>query len=236
MSDASASSSALPEGVVFDCDGTIADTESLSEIAWRTALQARGYDAGPADFAALVGRPFAVNWAHFSTRIDLGPEEEFLTGLRAHFRALFDEGLEIHADAVGVIQALVARGVPVAVASSSRLEHVERVLDRAGIADLVAVRVGAQSVTAHKPHPAPYLEACRLLGAVPARTSAVEDTPTGADSARAAGLWTVAVRRRHASPELGAHADLLVDALRLEDVLTPHVTRTIPDHPRRDHP
>lgn len=209
----------LPEGVVFDCDGTIADTERLSDIAWREALQRRGYPADASDFAALVGRPFAHNWAHFSARADLGDVDAFRADVRTRFQELFATDLELHDDAVGVIRELVRRGVAVAVASSSSREHVERVLDRAGLVREITVTVCSDDVTEHKPLPAPYLEACRRLGIAPLRSSAVEDTTVGATSARAAGLFTVAVRRAHAAPDLAAHADRTVDLLTLEDLV-----------------
>jgi HAD superfamily hydrolase (TIGR01509 family) len=209
----------LPDAVVFDCDGTIADTERLSDIAWRETLQRRGYPADASDFAALVGRPFARNWEYFSARASLGSMDEFRSELRTRFRVLFDADLELHHDAVDVIRELTRRGVAIAVASSSSRDHVERVLDRAGITREVTVMVGSEDVTDHKPLPAPYLEACRRLGTAPQRCSAVEDTPVGATSARAAGLFTVAVRRAHAAPDLESHADRTVDVLTIADVV-----------------
>ena len=204
------------EAVAFDCDGTIADTESLSEVAWAETLATRGVTWTAEDFAALVGRPFAVNWAHCSARGDLGDLEVFRTELRTRFRTLFDRDLEIHDDAVSVMRAAAADGVGIAVVSSSTRDHIERVLDRADVADLVQHIVASGDTPGHKPEPDPYLAACELLGVAPSRTAGVEDTPTGVRSSRSAGLWTVAVRRAHAVPELAEHADLVVDRLEVE--------------------
>lgn len=202
-----------PDAVAFDCDGTIADTESLSEVAWSETLATRGVTWTAEDFAALVGRPFAANWAHFSARGDLGDIEVFRSEVRARFRALFDAALVVHDDVVDVMRAAASDGLGIAVVSSSTRDHIDRVLDRAQVADLVTHIVASGDTTAHKPEPDPYLAACALLGVAPTRTVGVEDTPTGARSARAAGLWTVAVRRAHAVPELADHADLVVDRL-----------------------
>jgi HAD superfamily hydrolase (TIGR01509 family) len=208
----------FPDAVAFDCDGTIADTESLSEIAWSETLQSRGVRWTDADFAVLVGRPFAVNWAHFSARSELGDVEIFRAELRGRFRELFDERLEVHQDAVATMRGVAALGIGIAVVSSSTRDHIERVLDRSEVAGLVAHIVASGDTSAHKPEPDPYLAACERLGVAPSRTVGVEDTPTGARSARAAGLWTVAVRRAHAVPELADHADRVVDLLTLDDV------------------
>jgi HAD superfamily hydrolase (TIGR01509 family) len=211
-----AGSGTLPEAVAFDCDGTIADTESLSERAWGEALAGHGYRAEAADFALMVGRPYAANWAYFSERVELGDAQAFRSEVRRVFLELFDKGLEVYPDTVGVMRELAALGVPVVVVSSSTHDHVARVLERSGITALVRDVVASGDTVAEKPDPAPYLEACRRLAVPPAHTSAVEDTVTGASSAHRAGLRTVAVRRRHATPGLVDVAHAVVERLTLD--------------------
>lgn len=211
----------LPQAVAFDCDGTIADTESLSVEAWRRSLVGRGLSVRDGELDALVGWPFAANWARFAERVDLGLEEQFRATLRGHFLELFEAGVEIHTDVVGVMRELSARGVLLAVVSSSNRAHVDRVLDRAGVAGLLATVVASEDTVAHKPDPEPYLEACRRLGVVPAVAAAVEDTATGASAARRAGLRTIGVLRRHSTPQLrdachAVTAVLELDLLRFE--------------------
>lgn len=206
----------LPEAAAFDCDGTIADTESLSEIAWADILRSRGVAWTADDFNALVGRSFEVNWAHFQHRGDLGDADTFRRQLRDRFRALFDEHLDVHDDVVATMHEAAKSRIPIAVVSSSTRDHVERVLERSGVSELVTVVVAAGDTSRHKPAADPYLAACQRLGILPSATAAVEDTPTGARSARAAGLWTVAVRRAHAVAELDEVADLVVDSVRFE--------------------
>jgi beta-phosphoglucomutase-like phosphatase (HAD superfamily) len=90
---------------------------------------------------------------------------------------------------------------------------------------IVQLVIASGDTALHKPAPEPYLTACTSLGVDPHRTVGVEDTTTGARSSRAAGLWTVAVRRAHAVPELHDHADLVVDRLRIEDLELPQDRR-----------
>jgi HAD superfamily hydrolase (TIGR01509 family) len=89
--------------------------------------------------------------------------------------------------------ALVASAVPVAVVSNSPRALLRASLSRAGLADLLPITVAADTVTRAKPASDPYLAACSLLGVPPADTLAVEDSPIGLDSARTAGLVTLAV-------------------------------------------
>jgi HAD superfamily hydrolase (TIGR01509 family) len=209
----------LPPGVVFDCDGTLADTEALSDKAWIGALAEHGYEPTDADFQELVGYPFPENWAYFSRRVDLGDQERFRLGLRDRFVALFEAELELHEDAVDTLRELAAHGVPIGVASSSTRSSVNRVLDRAGVRELVRVVVGVDDVEEHKPAPEPYLRAAAGLELEPWRCSAVEDTPVGVRSARAAGLFTVAVVRAHGDPDRLAGAHRVVDVVTLDALL-----------------
>ncbi len=207
-----------PAGVVFDCDGTLADTEPISDAAWADVLGDLGYVPTDEDRRATVGRPYPVTFAHFATRVPLGDPAAFRGRLRARFLARFDADLTLFDDAVGVLRELVAAGVPVAVASSSSHAHVDRVLARAGVAELVGAVIGADDVTRHKPQPEPYLSAATALGVPPRRCAAVEDTDVGVASARAAGMFTVAVLRGHLPPADLAHAHRVVERLTRADL------------------
>ncbi|MEX0705311.1 MAG: HAD family phosphatase, partial [Nitriliruptoraceae bacterium] len=211
----------IPYAVVFDCDGTIADTESLSSRAWTEALDEHGYTATDDDFRAVIGHPFPQNWAYFSRRVDLGDRDQFRDGLRTRFRALLDTDLQVHPDAQETIRRLAACSVPLAVASSSSHAHVERVLDHAGVRALVAAVIGADDVAHAKPAPDPYLDACARLEVDPTRSTAVEDTAVGVASATAAGLFTVGVLRVHTRREDLVDANRVVERVTVEALVPP---------------
>ncbi len=202
----------LPDAVVFDCDGTIVDTEPISDRTWVEILGRRGYTPTPADTAAVIGRPFPHTHAYYSARVDgLGDLHELRREVRAVFRTIFDEEVVAFDDAVATIRELAGAGVPVAVASSSSRRHVEKVVAFCELGSFVAVMLGADDTDDHKPHPAPYLAAARRLGVPAERCSAVEDSPAGIASAKAARMFTVAVRRGHVDDAGLAGADRVVD-------------------------
>jgi len=202
--------STVPDGVVFDCDGTIADTETLSKIAWRERLAEFGYQATQHDFITITGHPFPHNWDYFTDKVDLGDPAEFRHGLRTRFQELSDAHLEVYPDTIATMRAVADAGIPIAVASSSSREHVLRVLEQGEVGDLVAAVVAYGDTTHPKPHPDPYAEAVRRLSLNPHACVAVEDTPVGVASAVAAGLFTVAVMRRGTTPQVLAEADRVV--------------------------
>ena len=199
--------------MVLDCDGTLADTEPIADDTWRETLRELGYEPTDEDFHAVIGHPYAHTYAHFATRVALPPPDELRDKVRARFRARLERELTLHEDAEQTLRALVAEGVPVAIASSSVHDHVRRVLELGGVADLVEVVVGADDVERHKPHPEPYLRAVEALGADPSRSSAAEDTGVGVAAATAGGLFTVGVLRPGAPDGSLAGADRVVRRL-----------------------
>jgi len=115
---------------------------------------------------------------------------------------------------------LAGHGVRLAVASSADRHWVERMLDHHGLAPLFDAVVGGDDVARRKPAPDVYLEALARLDTAPEHALAVEDSLTGVEAARAAGLRVVAVPTPYTrSLDYGrAHAtltglDLLTDAL-----------------------
>ena len=217
------SGAALPVAVVFDCDGTIIDTEPISREVLRTVLPRYGYEPTDEDFAAIVGHPSHRTYAYLSQRADLPPMDEFRAELRSHWWGHVEAGLEAFPDAVATIRALTDAGVPVAVTSSSSSGHVRRSLEAAGVLDVVTAYLGSDDVTDHKPHPEPYLAAARAMDVDPRACSAVEDTATGVASAKAAGMFTVAVAREVGREHL-RDADRIVDRITVEALVPSSVT------------
>jgi HAD superfamily hydrolase (TIGR01509 family) len=209
----------LPRAVVFDCDGTLADTEPLSDLAWKDTLAEYGYEATEADFRAVIGHPFQQNLAYYSRRVDLGDPVVFRRRLRARFERLLASDLRLHDDAVAALESLVAADVPVAVASSSSHAHVRHILEVGGVGGLVGVVIGADDVERHKPDAQPYLRAAAGLGVEPSDCSAAEDTGVGVASARASGMYTVAVVRDGADAADLAAAHRVVARLTVESLV-----------------
>jgi HAD superfamily hydrolase (TIGR01509 family) len=183
-----------PDAVVFDNDGLLLDTEEAWTRA-ETALFARhGATFTFAHKRDLIGSSHTV--AAGKLEAMLGLPGEGLT-LMAELHALvMDEArqdIEPRPGAVALVEALLAAGIPVAVASNSPRDFLDRVLRTAGVADHFAVTVAGDEVAHPKPAPDIYLEACRRLGADPAASVGLEDSPTGAAAARAAGLHVIGV-------------------------------------------
>lgn len=206
--------------MVFDCDGTIVDTEPLSDAAWAVVLDRYGYEVTAEDQAAIVGRPFHRAHAYWLERAPVPQDPERLRDeKREAVQRLFDGTFTFFDDALKVMRALHRRGVPVAVSSSSSHDYVEAVLEQAGVREAVCLVVGADDVSRHKPDPEPFLVAARGLGMAAERLSAVEDSRVGVAAARGAGMWVVGVQRPHVPAGHLDEANRVVEALRVEHLV-----------------
>jgi HAD superfamily hydrolase (TIGR01509 family) len=201
--------------VIFDCDGTLVDSEPLAERAWALALARHGYKLAAEDLAGAQGLPFQTVHARMAERTRLPELEVFWREYAAELLPLLDTELEPFADAVATARELHDQGIPLAVASSSRRERLDRTLERAGLDALFAVSVAGDEIARGKPAPDMFLEAARRLGAAPARCVVVEDSPPGVEAGLAAGMVTVGVLRDGISP------DALAGAHRVVRTLTP---------------
>lgn len=182
-----------PAGVIFDLDGTLADTMPLHYEAWRTMCGRYGLVLTEDRFYALGGRPtvevtkLVVNESGRSLDVAaLAAEKERL------FLELIDRVTPIE-PVVAVARKLHGR-TPLAVATGADYAIGSRVLGYLGIGDLFSALVTSDDVTQHKPDPAIFLEASRRIGVEPRQCLVYEDADLGIEAARRAGMDVIDVR------------------------------------------
>jgi HAD superfamily hydrolase (TIGR01509 family) len=205
--------------VIFDCDGTLVDSEPLARHAWERTLEPYGYALTDADAEATVGLPFPRTHAYYAERVKLPGVDEVWSAYSGRLFALIADELVVFDDAVDAVRELRARGIPLGVASSSPRERLRRTLSRAGLADAFDVTVAGDEVEHGKPAPDMFLLAAERLDAAPADCVAVEDSPPGVAAARAAGMHTIAVSRVPGAEATLSAAHRVVDSLTADTIL-----------------
>ena len=183
------------DAVVFDNDGLLLDTEEAWTRAEQDLFERYGREFTIEHKRALLGNAHAVAAAKLEAMLDQpGAGGRLWAELDALVMEEALAGAPPRPGARELLDALVARGTTVAIASNSRRPFVERVLEVSGL-PLGGVRaiVTVEDVEHPKPAPDIYLAACRALGVEPARSAALEDSPPGVRSATEAGLFVIAV-------------------------------------------
>jgi HAD superfamily hydrolase (TIGR01509 family) len=175
-----------PELVIFDCDGVLVDSELLSCRCLSDELSEFGISLTLAQALELfLGRSVGAVIQHYR---DLGRvvPVDFPVRLKARVLAAFREALRPIPDVDTVLSDL---RMPRCVASSSDLDRVALSLDVTGLAPHFGDRIyTAQMVARGKPAPDLFLYAAGKMGAQPARTLVIEDSVSGVQAAKAAGM------------------------------------------------
>ncbi len=181
-------------GLIFDCDGTLADTMPLHWQAWRQIAAQHGFHFTEERFYALAGIPSR------DILRQLGEEQ----GLRLDPLGIAREKEQAYLALLGHVAPIelvvnIARAqhgrLPLAVASGGSRHIIERVLDHLGIRSWFDAVVTNEDVARQKPAPDIFLEAARRLGVPPRDCRAYEDAELGLAAIRAAGMEAVDVRR-----------------------------------------
>jgi beta-phosphoglucomutase-like phosphatase (HAD superfamily) len=181
-------------GLIFDCDGTLADTMPAHYKAWLALLGRYSIPFPEPRFYAMGGMPTAS-----IIRVLAGEVGVAVADVSA--MVLEKEGYFLtHLEAVTPIEPVIAvasahRGkLPMAVASGGYRDTITRTLDRIAIRNWFDAVVTAEDTPRHKPDPDVFLEAARRLGAEAARCVVFEDTDIGLEAARRAGMCGIDVR------------------------------------------
>ena len=182
------------DGVIFDMDGLMVDTEPVWMECWEPALAHFGYAVPPGLAEAVRGS--AGDTASRIIHEMVSPQLD-TKAFWAYFSSLAEEifakGVEKKPGLDELLAFLGERGVPCAVASSSSKQGIERNLRFIGALDRFEAVVPSSEVAHAKPAPDVFLEAARRLGTEPARTMVLEDSFNGVRAGAAGGFFTVMV-------------------------------------------
>jgi len=201
--------------VIFDCDGTLVDSEPLAGRAWKATVAPYGYEVTDEDLAACMGIPYVRTHAYLSRRAQLPDAAAFWPRLRDELFELIDTELAPFPDAIQAARELRERGVRLAVASSSPRERLDRTLARAGLE--FPVTVAGDEVEHGKPAPDMFLKAAAELDVAPERCVVVEDSAPGVAAGVAARMPTLGIRRVDHADLAGA--DAVVETISAEAIL-----------------
>ena len=209
-----------PRAVLFDFDGVLVDTENIHVAAWQRTLTRIGWelsDEAAAPAAEIDDRIFLAQL--FAARKIENPDlNGWIKIKQALAESMLADGSQIYPGVVPLIQSLRSQGVRLGIVTTTWQRNVAIVLKATGLTDAFEVVIAKEDVAAVKPAPDGYQSALEYLGLEPSDAIAIEDSPTGAESARAAGLRVLAVGHRR-PPGDWSGANFLPDLTNLDATL-----------------
>ncbi|HEY3143308.1 MAG TPA: HAD family hydrolase [Acidimicrobiales bacterium] len=214
--------SAPPHLVVWDFDGTLADSYAAIRHSTDQALVAHGLPpVAESSLRGVIGLSLATAFAELIGDGKAEPDPalvaELVAGYRDAYRADGVELITLFPGIQALLVELVDAQIPLAIATSKSHRGVKQALVHLGIEDLFATVVADDDVGEKKPHPEMVLLACEFHGVAPQDTVVIGDTAYDIAMGSKAGARTIAVTwGNHTIAELQAeHPD--------------HIAHTIPD-------
>jgi HAD superfamily hydrolase (TIGR01509 family) len=221
------------KAVLFDLDGTLANTDPIHLEIWRNLLLPFGYQVDePLYQKAISGRLNANIVRDLLPELYPHREAEFSQHKEALFRQLAANQLRPTPGLMPLLDWLATEQIATAVVTNAPRDNALFMLKTLGLAERFPVVVIADDLPKAKPDPLPYQTALRLLQVAATEAVAFEDSTTGVKSAVGAGIFTIGVTSTHAAETLlAAGADLAVpdfNASALGDIYS----LTIPSSPQ----
>jgi HAD superfamily hydrolase (TIGR01509 family) len=183
-----------PQAVIFDMDGLLVDSEPVWAVAEGAMMAARGKQSDPEIQKSLVGLRMNDFLSSMCRAYGMSDSVETLRGeIVGRMVNLIPVEVKPRPGAPELLEWLYARGIPCAIASSSPMPIIDATVTAQGWDRYFRTHVSGDDVVHGKPAPDIYLEAARRLGADPVVCLTLEDSPTGARAAVAAGMICYAV-------------------------------------------
>jgi len=192
--------------MIFDLDGVIVDSEPAWERIRRQVVAENGGTWRADSQQRLMGMS-TPEWSRYlSEDLGVGMAPDAVAALIIErMSAGYREDVPLMPGAAEAVRRM-ARRWPLGLASSSPPELIEAALDGAGLAGIFAATLSTEQVGRGKPAPDVYRAAADMLGFMPDRCAAVEDSANGLRSAAAAGLHVIAVPHPSYPPDPAALA------------------------------
>ena len=183
------------QGIVFDVDGVLFDTERLSRGTWNTVSQQMGWPQVGEAYLEFVGQNRTDTYRKMVDMFGVEfPKEIFMQVCSSYSQAWMEKhGVPLKPGVEALLKFLNGKHIPTALATSTGRPRTERRMEMTGLLPYFSAMITGDQVEHSKPDPEIYLLACKALGTDPAHTIAVEDSRNGTLSASRAGMPVIMV-------------------------------------------
>ncbi|MDV3425902.1 MAG: HAD family phosphatase [Bacillota bacterium] len=178
------------EGVIFDMDGLIFDTERLSLSIYRKIFKKYGYILNEDVFMSIMGRDredirqiYMDNYGR-----DLPLDKIFKEKDKETLKCINENGVPIKSGVYEILNFLNEGGYKTALATSSMRKRTDMLMETAGIRHMFSAVVCGDEVEKSKPNPEIFLKAAKKLNLDPGKCIVLEDSPAGITAAARAGM------------------------------------------------
>jgi len=180
------------KGLIFDLDGTLADTMPIHFVSWRNAAAIYGIDFTTELFAQLAGIPLYPTIEKLNEMFGTSIDPKEMGDIK---EAEFEKNMHLTPE-IKVVTDLVRANygkIPMAIGTGGSRRLALKTLEVIGLDKYFDILVSSEDVTHYKPHPETFLKCAELMGIEPACCEVFEDGILGIQAAKKAGMMVVDV-------------------------------------------
>jgi len=213
------------QGFIFDMDGTMVDNMMVHHRAWQRKLAALGLELTLEEVRQSIhGINEEILERLFGDRFSPEERRRIAWEKEAEYRDIFLSELKLVPGLEAFLKSAQQAGIRMGIGTAAPHENVQFVLENLHLRPLFGSVIDASQVIKGKPDPEVFLRVAEELGADPADCVVFEDSPTGAEAARRAGMQAVIITTTHTAEEF-AHFEHVVriisdfEEVRVEELL-----------------
>jgi beta-phosphoglucomutase family hydrolase len=204
----------MTQGFIFDMDGTMVDNMMVHHRAWQRKLAALGLDLSLEEVRQNIhGINEEIIERLFGNRFTPDERRQIAREKEAEYREIFLPDLRLIAGLDAFLREATRLNIPMGIGSAAPPENVQFVLENLDLHPVFRAVIDAAQVTRGKPDPEVFLTVAERLSLAPEHCLVFEDSPTGAEAARRAGMPAVIVTTTH-TPDEFARFDNVVRIVR----------------------
>jgi HAD superfamily hydrolase (TIGR01509 family) len=201
------------KAVIFDMDGTIADSEKIAQKVTREFFQKKGIVLTREEEKIMFG----LTWKDLVKEILKSRGFEYKQNIKNTLKERYVRTMSRDVKALpGVYDLLneVSKNLKVGLATNSRHREVDIIFDKLGFHEYFHLKLARDHVKKGKPDPEIYLKSAETFGVRPFECVVFEDSMIGLTAAKAAGMKRVAIVNTYTREELDKEADLVIDSFK----------------------
>lgn len=180
------------KGLIFDLDGTIADTMPAHYIAWKNALKPYGIDFSIEVFESMAGMPRLATVERLNEMYGTSMDAQIVSDLKETEFEKTLKTVKVIDPVFDVIKAYHGK-LPMAVGTGGCRHIATQTMQLLGIDQYIEILVSSDDITHAKPHPETFLKCAKMIDVAPSECIVFEDAKLGIDAAKSAGMMWIDV-------------------------------------------
>ncbi|KAB8151886.1 HAD-IA family hydrolase [Kordia sp. TARA_039_SRF] len=201
------------QGVLFDMDGVIVDTEPLHHKAFYQMFDEVGIEVSPALYESFTGQSTINICKHLSDYFDVKKAPEILMRIKQNnFKQLFanDSSLQLIDGVLDIIKEYHENELKLVLASSASMMTIDNVFERFNLNQYFIAKFSGADLQQSKPHPEIFEKAAQATGYERANCMVIEDSTNGIKAANAAGIFCVGYDSKHSKNQDYSIANMVI--------------------------